>query len=56
MLNAGRHESVGLGLETAGDQSETMGVAVGKAARQSGHTCGVLDRLLGGGGPRAGLD
>jgi hypothetical protein len=54
--NAGRHDSVGTGRKTVGDRSETMGTAVGKGAWQSGRLCSVLDRLLGGGGPRAGLD
>jgi hypothetical protein len=54
--NAGRHDSVGTGQKTVGDRSETMGTAVGKGAWQSGRLCSVLDRLLGGGGPRAGLD
>jgi hypothetical protein len=55
-VNAGRHESVGAGRETAGDRSETMGAAVGKAAQRFGRTCSALDRLPGGGGPRVSLD
>jgi hypothetical protein len=55
-VNAGSHDSVCAGRETSGDWSETMGTAVGKAARRSGRTCGTLDQLPGGGEPRAGLD